>query len=114
MKKLLIALGGVLMISSPAKAITWGEFWEPFTDNDKTHVHVQGHTYKGYRYHHTRGSHSHCHNHYRRGYSHCHWHSHRPGSGHHGRQYMHGRKYHGHHIYRDHYHDGDDVQIIIR
>ena len=108
MKKLLLSLGGILLISSPASAITWKEFWEPFTDNDTTHVHYREHRY------HTRGSHSHCHNHYKRGYSHCHWHSHRPGNGHHGRQYMHGRKHHGHHSHRDHYYDGDDVQIIIR
>ena len=90
MKKLLIALGGVLLLSSP----------------------VMAHS-KGYRYH-SRGSHSHCHNHYKRGYSHCHWHSHRPGNGYHGRQYMHDRRHHGHHSHRDHYYDGDDVQIIIR
>ena len=40
MKKLLLALGGVMMISSPANAITWNEFWEPF--QTETHVHVRG------------------------------------------------------------------------
>ena len=98
MKKLLLALGGILLISSPAEAITWGEFWEPFTDNDTTHVHVQRHTYKSRRYHH-QGSHNHCHSHYDRGYSHCH---------------RHGRNHHGGHRYDRHYYDGHGGQIIIR
>ena len=97
MKKLLLALGGVMMISSPANAITWNEFWEPF--QSETHVHVRGH---GGRHHHHPRRHSHCHNHYGRGYSHCHRHS----SGHH----------HGghHHYYDDHYYDGRHTEIIIR
>jgi len=94
MKKLLLALGGVLMISSPANAITWGEFWEPFTDNDTTHVH-----YRGHRYHHHHGSHNHCHNHYDRDYSHCH---------------RHNRNHHGDYRYDRHYYDGHGGQIIIR
>ena len=47
MKKLLLTLGGVMMISSPQNAITWNEFWEPF--QSETHVHVRGH---GGRHHH--------------------------------------------------------------
>ena len=94
MKKLLLALGGVLMISSPANAITWGEFCEPFTDNDTNHVH-----YNGHRYHHHHGRHNHCHSHYDRGYSHCH---------------RHGRNHHGGHRYDHHYYDGHGGQIIIR
>ena len=84
MKKLLLILGGVFLISSPANAITWNEFWEPF-DGD-------GHSHYGHR-------HSHCHNHYDRGYSHCH--SHRSG-------------HHGGHRHDSHYYDGHGGQIIIR
>ena len=88
MKKLLLALGGVLLLSSPALA------------------HRNGYSHHG---HHS-GSHKHCHNHYNRGYSHCHRHSHRPGNGHHGTQYMHGTLHHGHHGH----HDDPGFQIIIR
>ena len=92
MKKLLLALGGVLMISSPANAITWREFWEPFTESHSHHTHYV-----------PRG-HSHCHNHYDRGYSHCHWHNHD----------SHGHGHHGGHRYDRHYYEGYDGQVIIR
>ena len=104
MKKLLLALGGVMMISSPANAITWNEFWEPF--QSETHVHVGGprvpHTHRRPR------RHNHCHRHYDFGYSHCHRHrpGHHQGSGHH---------YHGHgHRYDYHYYEGHSTEIIIR
>ena len=90
MKKLLLSLGGVLLLSSPANAITWNEFWEPF-DGD-VHVHRPHHGHHGHR-------HDHCHNHYGRGYSHCH---------------RHGRNHHGGHRYDHHYYDGHGGQIIIR
>ena len=98
MKKLLLALGGVMMISSPANAITWNEFWEPFTDNDRTEIHVHGPRVR--HNHHTR--HNHCHRHYGRGYSHCH--RHRSGHHHGGHRYY----------YDDHYYDGHHTEIIIR
>ena len=90
MKKLLLSLGGVLLLSSPANAITWNEFWEPFDgDGHSHHVHRPNH---GHR-------HNHCHNHYGRGYSHCH---------------RHGRNHHGGHRYDHHYYHGHGGQIIIR
>ena len=98
MKKLLLALGGVLLLSSPVNAITWNEFWEPFDGDGYSHTH---------RPHGHHGSHRHCHNHYNRGYSHCHRHSHYEGRGHHGTHYIHGG--HG-----DHYNEGHGHQIIIR
>ena len=94
MKKLLLALGGVMMISSPANAITWGEFWEPFTDNHSHHTHNYG-------------GHNHCHRHYDRGYSHCHYHRHNShGHGHHSGGHSHG--------YDPHYYEGHSTEIIIR
>ena len=90
MKKLLLALGGVLLLSSPANAITWNEFWEPFDgDGSGHHVHRP---HNGHR-------HNHCHNHYNHGYSHCH---------------RHRRNHHGGHRYDHHYYDGHGTQIIIR
>ena len=42
MKQLVLTLS-TLLISTPVQAITWGEFWEPFTHNDSHHH---------YHYHH--------------------------------------------------------------
>ena len=106
MKKLLLAMVGVLALSAPANAITWNEFWEPFENN---HTH-RGRYYGGYRH---RG-HNHCHNHYGRGYSHCHYHNHDGYNGHsHGHRYGQDgpRHYHGH---DRHYYDGYNGEIIIR
>ena len=65
MKKLLIALGGALLLSAPAMA----------------------HNNHG---HHHRGRHNHCHAHPKKGFSHCHGHEHRGnGRGHHGNAWMH-------------------------
>ncbi|AIX22555.1 cAMP phosphodiesterase [Synechococcus phage S-MbCM6] len=37
-----LALPMILLTASPASAITWGEFWDPFTDR---HHHVETHHY---------------------------------------------------------------------
>jgi hypothetical protein len=42
MKRLVLTLS-TLLISTPVQAITWREFWEPFTHNDSHHH---------YHYHH--------------------------------------------------------------
>ena len=81
MNKLLIALGGALMFSTPVMAHGGGG--------------GAGHTHHSHNPH---RSHNHCHYHARKGFSHCHRHTHRNGNGHHGTQRMHpihGHYYHG-------------------
>ena len=44
----LLALPFILLATAtPAQAITWGEFWEPFK-SDHHHHYVRGHTYHGH------------------------------------------------------------------
>ena len=92
------------MISSPANAITWNEFWEPFTDNDRTEIHVHGPRVRHGHNHRIR--HYHCHRHYRYGYSHCHRHRHSRYDNHHPDGYG--------HTYDPHYYEGHNTEIIIR
>ena len=101
MKKLLLAMAGVLALATPASAITWNEFWEPFTSDNHYHYSPRPY-YRPYRNYH-RG-HSHCHNHYGRGYSHCHYHTHDGNNGH-----SHGHRY-GQDGYRHYYnHNGETI-----
>lgn len=54
MKKVLAAIAA-LTLATPAQALTWEEFWEPFTDDHHHHhVHYRGHRHRpkrcwGYR-----------------------------------------------------------------
>ena len=43
--KLLASSVALVGFASPAQAITWGEFWEPFTDNHHGHVEHHHHHY---------------------------------------------------------------------
>jgi len=81
MRSLLLA--PLLLFATPANAITWEEFWDPFTGHRHTHqrVHVI------HEHHHSRPTiyhwHKHCHYKEHRDIVKCHTHQHREG-GHHG------------------------------
>lgn len=89
MKKYLFLLGGLTLLATPANALTWKEFWEPF----------DGHHSHNYHYHHYDGGHhrphrpSVCHKHFhfheRSGIIHEHRHCHGNGYSHHGEDDMH-------------------------
>jgi hypothetical protein len=42
----LLALPLLLLTAAPANALTWGEFWEPFTHDH--HHHYHGHVHRDY------------------------------------------------------------------
>jgi hypothetical protein len=86
MKKYLFLLGGLTLLATPANAITWKEFWEPF----------DGHHSHNYHYHYYNGGphrpsvcHKHFHSHERSGIIHEHRHCHGNGYSHHGEDQRH-------------------------
>lgn len=86
MKKYLILFGSLTLLSTPANAITWKEFWEPF----------DGHHSHNYHYHYYNGKphrpsvcHKHFHFHERSGIIHEHRHCHGNGYSHHGEDQRH-------------------------
>jgi len=80
MKKYLFLLGGLTLLTTPANAITWKEFWEPFDGN---HSHNYHYHYDG-GHHRPSVCHKHFHSHERSGIIHEHRHCHGNGYSHHG------------------------------
>ena len=90
MKKYLFLLGGLTLLATPANALTWKEFWEPF-DGHHHHVSHGPRIRHHHHYHHYDGGHhrpsvchKHFHYHQNSGIIHEHRHCHGNGYSHHG------------------------------